>query len=350
MLGITEPYQQLEKEFGEFAGFNNVVACSSGTAALHLALLSLNLPTGGQVIVPEFTNVACARACTLAGLRPVFVDCRDDLLIDPAQIEQSLTGYTVAIMPVHIYGRHCDMESITNLAGRYGLFVIEDCAEYHGGDLGTHHSDAYCWSFYKNKIVAGEEGGMVAFKRNSHAQSAWSLRNLGQDSLRPNYLHMPGGHNYRMSNAHAELVLNSLSRVESSLRVRRSVADRYQRELGYPLTKGIEFMPDRVVDWVYDLRVPGLDAPTIVKFLNDKGIAARMAFKPMSEQEEYRGHWLHLSAYARSRDTFYLPVPSVLPEDGYLRSKACRDVADAVQAAVRSQSSQTAAPNKTMWS
>ena len=114
-----QPHERLELEFADWAGVKNVVACSSGTAALHLALEALELPRGAKVLVPDFTMVACARAVTLAGLVPVFVDCGEDMLISIDQLEQAvykLNGEAHAIMPVHVYGRRCHMAAIYQLS------------------------------------------------------------------------------------------------------------------------------------------------------------------------------------------------------------------------------------------
>ncbi len=108
------------------------VACSSGTAALTLALRALNIGPGDEVIVPEFTMVASAWAVTYTGATPVFVDCGDDLNIDVTRIEEKITPRTRAVMPVHVYGRRCDMDAVMDLALQYNLRVVEDSAEAHG--------------------------------------------------------------------------------------------------------------------------------------------------------------------------------------------------------------------------
>src|SRR5690606_32263236 len=138
-------------------------------------------------------------------------------------------------------------------------------------------------------------------------------------------------------NLHAEPILKSLSDVERNLEQRRQTAEQIQKSLSHPIQSGIEFMPDREVNWVYDIRVPGLDAAAIVKELNEQGLDARQAFKPMSEQDEYRGHYRHLNAYVRSRDTFYVPLD---PQRTHISTAA-------IQRAVRNQQPK---PNtRTMW-
>lgn len=306
-----EAYQQLEKEWAEYVGADpyHAVACNSGTSALHLALEALELPKGGEVIVPDFTMVACARAVVMAGLRPVFADCNNRLVIDRSSVEKLITARTVAIMPVHIYGRGCPMKEIADLASTHGLFIVEDCAEYHGAPL-SGYADAYCWSFYKNKIVAGEEGGMVVFGNSDggdeQARLARMLRCQGFTDEH-DFWHVPRGFNARMPNAQAQLIRESLKRIDENLARRRHLVEWFDR-----------LLPDkfraapREAPWVYDLwDVP--DACDKVHKLNKRGIPARMAFKPMSAQPEfYDARFNRLEAWRRSMSTLYLPlIPKV---------------------------------------
>lgn len=312
-----EPYQQLEADFGKFVKNPNVVACSSGTAALHLALEALQLPLGSSVIVPEFTMVACARAVTLAGHKPIFVDCNSELLIDPDLIEGSIETKTRAIMPVHIYGRQCDMNAVHAIAAKYGLVVIEDCSEAHGGIEPHYLTEAACWSFYRNKIICGEEGGAIAFKSSEQANIARRLRSLGFTEAH-DFVHEPRGHNYRMSNAHASLILKSLAEVDDNLKDRLRVEDWYNDE-----TPDEWRMPYRQVCWVYDVRIPKLSSPdqdVIVKALNVRGVAARHGFKAMSRQPEYMKWYQDLNAHLASREIIYLPVRPTMQREEVQRN------------------------------
>lgn len=279
-----EAYERLEQEWAAWAGVRNVVATASGTASLHLALEAMRLPQGSEVIVPELTMVACARAVTLAGLKPVFVDCREDnLLMDPEEVAKAVTPRTRAIMAVHVYGRRCDMDAINEIATQHDLCVVEDLAEAHG--VKPHpNTDAACWSFYRNKIIAGEEGGACAFLCPEAAELARSLRSLGFTAAH-DFMHLPRGHNYRMSNAHALPILTSLRHASMLIEVRREIEYRYDRECPDEWR-----MPPRDAPWVYDIRLHGLqprDLDRVVRALQDQGIAARHGFKCMSWQPEY---------------------------------------------------------------
>lgn len=124
-----EWYRELEEQYADFVGHRYGVSVNTGTAALHLSLAALGIGPGDEVIVPDFTMVACAYAVLYTGATPVFVDCKDDLLINEDRIEEKLSFRTKAIMPVHIYGRVCNMKAINDIASRYNLFVIEDACE-----------------------------------------------------------------------------------------------------------------------------------------------------------------------------------------------------------------------------
>lgn len=317
-------FERLERDLASWIGVEpgNAVVCSSGTAALHLALESLNLPSGSEVIVPDYAMIACPRAVVLAGLTPVFVDCRDDLLIDPDWIDEAASRCknVRAVMPVHIYGRRCDMDAIALLARKHQLHVVEDMAEAHGVPVHPE-SDAACYSFYKNKIVAGEEGGCVAYPGisecpASRAYLARQLRSLGFTDQH-DFNHIPRGHNYRLANVLANPILASLKNVNENLQIRRRIEQWYD----VPCEPAWRMSPRNKV-WVYDLRIPGMtqvQQNSLVAALQAAGVAARHGFKPMSRQREFqqcRVFGNNVAACLAS-EIVYLPVvPGVTtPED-----------------------------------
>lgn len=302
-----EAFQQLEREFGESIGNENCVAVSSGSAALHLSLEVLKKKgwnDRARVIVPDFTMVACARAVTMAGMIPAFVDCNDNLLMSLTDLP---TWNARAIMPVHVYGRVCDMNKVVTYTQTNQVAIVEDLAEAHG-ILPHPETDAACWSFYKNKIIHGEEGGMIAFKKPEDAEKARSLRSLGFTESH-DFNHIPRGCNYRLANALAELILPSLRDMNKNLEKRRQVEAWYDEMIPQEWR-----MPQRDVVWVYDIRLPsGTLLNPLIKQLNQDGIAARHSFKVMSSQEEYQYHdegFAKSSPNARrlSQEVIYLPV------------------------------------------
>ena len=313
------PYLQLEQEFAEFCDYppENVVCCASGTAALHLALECFDLPRlpahPTRVLVPDFSMIACARAVTLAGYEPRFIGCDNQLLMDVSgdSVQEALRGanLTNVIMPVHIYGRRCDMNRIADVARDNRLLIVEDIAEAHG--VPPHPAtDAACWSFYRNKIVAGEEGGAIAFKSAAMADKARSLRSMGFTD-KHDFWHVPRAHNYRMSDLHATAILKSLRNFDRNSYARRTVESFYQTAM---IRQGVGLwrMPKRDAVWVYDVRIPGMSyeqQAAVVSRLNEKRIGARQGFKPLSQQAEYGTRSQYLSPTDKiAREVLYLPV------------------------------------------
>lgn len=310
-------YEILEKELAEWIGVTDVVACSSGTAALHLAFECLQLPLGSEVIVPDFCMVACARAVSMAGLVPVFADCGQDGNIDPEEVEKLITDKTKAILVVHTYGRTCEMETLISIADGQDreLLIVEDMAEVHGIQP-QDYSVAACWSFYRNKIVGGEEGGAVCFPGMNVGEGprlARSLRSQGFTESH-DFQHNPRGCNYRLANCLAEKVLNSLAVYDRSIKRRREIEKIYNQRVPHHWQR-----PPREIPWVYDLRIPGMSSEIQNKVLwglKQIGIEARYAFKPMHSQMEYRNHRASCRAdptcrslaEVLSREAIYLPL------------------------------------------
>lgn len=344
---MKEAYQRLEEGWAKANDLDpaGMVCCSSGTAALHLSLEAMQLPHGSEILIPDLTMIACPRAATLAGLTPVFVDCGDDLLMDRALWASAVREQTNAIMFVHIYGRRCQMLPEgwgKNIGSR--LRIIEDLAEAHG--VKPHwQTDAACWSFFSNKIVSGAEGGAVWFCDPEHAKLARQLRSLGFTDAH-DFMHVPRGHNYRMSNAHAELILanwkphvwfdglrNWTTRIEWLTQERRQIENWYDEACPVAWQ-----MPRRDAVWVYDFRVPGMDEVTqnvLVQTLQAEGFAARHSFKPMHIQPEYKDCWLVTGcpvwskAAELSSQVVYLPV-----RPGQTTREDCRRAFDVARRAL----------------
>jgi len=236
-------YKLLEREFKGYVKADYAVSCNSGTSALHLGLLALGVGEGDEVIVPDFTMAACGFAVDYTGAKPVFVDCDDTLNIDVSQIEDKITNKTKAIMAVHIYGRLCDMAAIHRLAKLYGLYVIEDAAEAHGAVFNSK-ADVTCYSFYNNKIIHAEEGGICTTNNERLAERMNYYKNMAFDQGHT-FLHHHIGYNYRMADSQAKLALKSLRNVNHELKRRRKVATKL-------ITKYGETMPPRDVVWVFD--------------------------------------------------------------------------------------------------
>lgn len=298
MDGIFK-YQQLEEEFAEFAGYKQAVAVNNGTNALTLALAALGVGPGDEVIIPEFTMIACAWAVTYLGATPIFVDCDDTLNIDVQKIQPAITEKTKAIMPVHIYGRPCDMESICKIASAYGIYVVEDRSEIHGYKPKAK-GDIACYSLYKNKIVSSQEGGVLTTDNEFIANKARNLKNMafGPDH---NYFHAQLGFNMRMPEVIAELALESLSLAQKNIQKRREWEERCDKALkGSVIT-----LPKREKVWVYDFLCD--DKDELVKYVLANGGQIRHFFKPMSMQQMYKRSFHELTAYKLSLFGAYIP-------------------------------------------
>lgn len=317
-----EAHELLEIKWAEYNGLNprGMVACSSGTAALQLAFEGLRLPPESRVVTSDYNMVACPRAINAARLVPQFVDCLPNLLLDPDQIDVS--EEFLAVLPVHVYGRHCNMEAINEKIASIAhpdkrVRVIEDLAEAHG--IKPHQwTDAACWSFYRNKIVAGEEGGAVWFRNPMRAKLARELRCLGFTE-KHDYDHKPRGHNFRLAPSLAEKILHSLSKVEENLERRREIESWYNEA-----TPAQWRQLPRHVPWVYDLRIPGLtraDQDTVVRKLREGGIEARNGFRRMSTQEEFRNVPTRSPvATVAESEVFYLPIDPQRTTRGYVKT------------------------------
>lgn len=323
-----EPHRRLELEWAAFNKLDpaGMVSCSSGTAALHLAFEALELPLGSEVICPTFTMVACPRAIRAAGLEPVLVDCDSTLnmnpkLVDPAifgRDEFELTNNNVkVVLAVHIYGRTCQLKGISYLRKRTNIKVIEDLAEAHG--VRPHETtDAACWSFYRNKIIAGQEGGAVWFRDPKHAEKARTLRSLGLPAPKAGvpspWQHVPRGWNHRMSDVHAQLVLDSLREYQANLKRRWELWDAYDEACPREW-----LLPRPDAPWVYALRVPGASFDRLARMVFElcaRGIQARHAFRPVHLLKEF-ADCRRVGGGAAERafeEVFYLPLSPELPD------------------------------------
>lgn len=225
-----------EKQFAHYCNTQYALTTTSGTTALHLALISLGIKAGDEVIIPDFTFVATANAVKYTGATVVTVDIEaDTLCIDPTAIEAAITPKTKAIIPVHVYGHPANMPAINNIALKHDLFVIEDAAEAHGAmingkKVGTF-GDCAIFSFYGNKIITTGEGGMITTNNQALYERMHYLRDhaMKQDKR---YFHTEVGFNYRMTNLQAALGLAQLERIDEIISNKAQIFTWYQQELG----------------------------------------------------------------------------------------------------------------------
>ena len=225
MLAQGPKVAKLEDQFAGTCHTRYAVATSSGTAALHVALLAHGIGPGDQVITTPFTFVASASSILFVGAEPVFVDIdKETFNLDPALLEAAITSRTRAIMPVHLYGHPCDMDAILDIAERHNLVVIEDAAQaigasYKGEPVGGFGTG--CFSLYATKNIMAGEGGMITTNDENIADLCRLIRNHG---MRRRYYHDRLGYNLRMTDLHAAIALVQLERLEELAARRRANA------------------------------------------------------------------------------------------------------------------------------
>lgn len=312
---------RFEQAFAKFVGVRYATSVNSGTTALHLALLSLGIHSGDEVIVPASTIASCYFAVWYCGAQAVPVDVDPETYtIDPNLIEKRITKRTRAIMPVHLFGHPCDMEPIIRIAKRHKLWVVEDAAEAHGaehkgnpvGSLG----DVACFSFYANKIVTCGEGGMVVTNKKKIYDRASRLKNLNHSPTR-RFIHPGIGYKYVLGNLQAAVGLASLQEVRKSIRHKRQMAKLYARHLGdIPgLVLPREQVGAKSVFWMYAILVKerefGLSRDGLMERLQEKyQIQTRSFFYPPNIAFAKMGVYKEESfpvAEQISREGLYLP-------------------------------------------
>ena len=228
-----EHVARFEAALGKFLGVRHVVAVSSGTAALHLAVLALGIGPDDEVIVPAFTYPATANAVEVAGARSVLVDIGiDDFCIDTAQLEAAWSPRVRAIIPVHEFGQSADMDGVIRFSERHGIDVIEDAAcalgtEFCGRKAGTI-GRLGCFSFHPRKAITTGEGGAIATVDDDLARELRALRNHGLDpDVTPQMDFIRAGLNYRMTELQAVLGFHQLQMLQEALATRHAQAARY---------------------------------------------------------------------------------------------------------------------------
>lgn len=231
---LGEEAEGFEVEFGQYCGVKRCVACANGTDALELALESLGVGAGDEVITVAHTFIATAEAISSLGAKPVFVDIRPDtLLMDAAKVEGAITEKTKAIVPVHLYGQMCDMDAILAVAKKHGLRVVEDAAQAHGatwrGRRAGTWGDAASYSFYPGKNL-GAFGDAGAVATNNVEAANWMARARNHGRL-TKYEHEFPGRNSRMDGIQAAVLRVKLRHLDEWNRARSAVAMAYREAL-----------------------------------------------------------------------------------------------------------------------
>jgi len=293
---VGENIQKFEEEFAQACGAKYGVSCTSGTAALHLALATLGVGGGDEIIIPTFTMIATANAVTYTGAKPVLVDSEPNAWnINVKKIEEKITHRTKVIMPVHTYGHPADMDKILDIAKKYNLYVVEDAAEAHGSEYKGRKigsiGDIACFSFYANKIITTGEGGMLTTNNKEMAKIARGLRGHAFSEER-HFWHNYIGFNYRMTNLQAAIGLAQMEKFDENVRRRIQNAKLYNSML--KKIKGITLPPQKKgvknVYWMYSILVNdefGITRDELRKRLAKRGVETRTFFIPIHLQPIY---------------------------------------------------------------
>lgn len=313
---------EFEEKFAQRVGRKYGISVSNGTVALEVAVKSLKIEPGSEVIMPAFTIISCAAAIVRAELVPVLVDA-DPVTwnMDVAKIEEKITPQTKAIMVVHIYGLPTDMDLILEIANKYHLKIIEDAAEQHGqtyrGRQCGSFGEVSTFSFYANKHITTGEGGMVVTDDPELAERCRSLRNLCFQPKR-RYIHEELGSNFRFTNVQAAIGLAQLERLDEIIIKKRKIGEFYLNHLSgldhlqLPLAK-TDYADN--IYWVFGIVLTDkvkFDAAEMMAKLAEQNIGSRGFFWGMHEQPVFQKMGLFANEHYPvseflARRGFYIP-------------------------------------------
>ena len=313
-ITMGECTQTFESQFAEFLGYGtNATAVSSGTAALHMAMLALGIGPGDEVIVPALTFIADANVIRMVGASPVIADCSsfDDWNIDPKDLERKITPRTKAVMMVHYAGYPCNMEALVTVCREQGLYLIEDCAHspgstYRGRSCGTF-GEVSCFSFFTNKNLSVGEGGMFVTRDANLHQKGRYLRSHGMSTLTfdrhkgraVSYDVLQPGLNYRIDEMRAALGSVQLEKLATGNEERRRLTKRYHEALSFIKRVSIPFLDhaNSLPSYhIYPVLLgEGTDRLAVIESLKQRGIQSSIHYPSFKEFTAYREE---LSRYA----------------------------------------------------
>ena len=299
---------EFEKVFAEWMNTKYAITVSNGTVAIHLALLSLGIGPSDSVIVPDLTFASPANMVIEVGAKPIFVDVDPSYwCLDPKEVEKNITPNIKAIIVVHLYGHPAKMDEILEIAEKYNLYVIEDCAEAHGAEFNGKKVGSFgriaTFSFYGNKIITTGEGGMIITNDDELADKIRLYRDHG---MKPRYWHTVVGYNYRMTNIQAAIGLAQLKKVEKLIEKKRRIARIYSEELSN--ISGLRLHPEmewaKCVYWLYSILIDknrlNVSRDEFISKLSKYEIETRAFFYPLHKMPAYRNHTSILNNFSAS--------------------------------------------------
>lgn len=285
---------KFENNFSKYINVNYSTSVCNGTVALHLALHSLGIGRGDEVIVPTLTYIASVNAIKYVGAKPVFIDAEKKTWnIDCTKIKAKISKRTKAILVVHLYGNPCAMSQIKKLAKKYKLFIIEDAAEAFGSKYNKEYvgsiGDISTFSFFGNKTITTGEGGMVSTNDKNIYRRLTKLKNQAVSSTKT-YYHDEIGFNYRMTNIVASIGVAQLVRAPNILEKKKKIFDLYQERLNHlPLqfqhVHGTNISSYWMVTIIIDEEFSN---NSLMEFLFKNGIETRPLFYPIHTMPPYK--------------------------------------------------------------
>jgi len=317
---------KFEKELAKYNKVKYCVVTSGCTSALHLAIKSLNIGKGDEVICPDLTFIAPANMIVLSGAKLKLVDIDSETLaIDHKQIERKITKKTKAIMAVHQFGHAADMDPIMKIARKYNLKVIEDNAEsiggkYKGKKLGTI-GDVATLSFYANKIITSGEGGAVLTNSKKIAEKCYILRDHGMiktsDPIR-RYIHLDLGYNYRMTNMQAAVGFSQLEIINKILKKRNTQMLLYEKYLSKISEIKVRSFKNwcSPVHWMMTITVNKKNLRNkLIYFLFKEGVDARAMVNPVHQAYHFKKYFINKdfkNSINISKNSLHLPSSTYL--------------------------------------
>ena len=337
MLVQGKEVEELEKRVGNLIGSDKVLAVTSGTATMHLALIASGIGPGDEVIVPAFSYIATANVVELVGAKPIFVDINiNSFNIDVDQIEQAINKKTRAIIPVHEFGMPAEMDKILLLAKKYGLVVIEDgaCAlgaKFKNKSVGTF-GDFGSFSLHPRKSITSGEGGLLVVKNKAKYNLIKSLRNHGITSTKkgPEFSH--AGLNYRMTDIQASLVKGQVKRLSSITKKREKVCRTYNQILDLSwITKPPLIANTEPSFQSYHLIIAhDVKRDALIKHLLSKGIQSTYGAQCIPFTKFYATKYnLDKKNYSNAQLAYNKGL--VLPLFGSMSTKECKAVFEALK-------------------
>lgn len=312
--------ENFEKEFASYCGVGYVVGCASGTEAIALALMALDIKEGDEVITVPNTAVPTVSAISMVGATPVFVDVNDYYLMDTGKIEKAITRRTKAILPVHLYGQIADMDEIVDIARQYNLEVVEDACQAHGAEYKGRKAgsigDVGCFSFYPTKnLGCYGDGGAVTTNSKAIYEQLLMLRNYGQ---KKRYFHTIKGINSRLDELQAAILRVKLKYLDQWNEERRKVAYLYDRLLKDVCISPVENSRCHHIFHLYVIRTRHRES--LRSYLKENGIDTLIHYPlPVHLQEAYKDLQYKAGdfpvAEKLSQEIVSLPIHPNLSED-----------------------------------